>query len=67
MKHVGLEGIVCRPFNGDKYVGNGERGPQLRRKEDNLVEPSKAISVPCNLLLLEHESGFNKDTRPRPT
>ena len=26
MKHVGLEGIVCRPFNGDKYVGNGERG-----------------------------------------
>ena len=33
MKHVGLEGIVCRPFNGDKYVGNGERGPQLRRKE----------------------------------
>ena len=26
MKHVGLEGIVCRPVNGDKYVGNGERG-----------------------------------------
>ena len=49
MKHVGLEGIVCRPFNGDKYVGNGERGPQLRRKEGRrtiwLNPPRQSLSL----------------------
>ena len=50
MKHVGLEGIVCRPFNGDKYVGNGERGPQLRRKKEGrrtiwLNPPRQSLSL----------------------